>query len=288
MATPVSSTTFDGNVHAGYYYGDGSNLTGVVATDVTLPGSANHVAVFDALNSLDSEAQLANTRGGTGQNSSGWTGVGHVVAGTWSASAVVNADVTAPIDGTKMQVTGAANKVAIYDGTANLSSETTLATTRGGTAQNSSAATGFAYVTGGTWSFTNTPTIAANASSNEINHYAYFRTTDATVTPLDTYDTTPLATFTRSEIQYHMELAFGDETNSLGGTYLIIGRALYNGTTLVVPGTFLQKSMHCDTGYAATDVTVTVSGTDLIINVTGIALTDIRWTCHTEYIKQSF
>src|SRR3989339_348866 len=49
-------------------------------------GSTNYVTYWQDGNTLTSEAQLANTRGGTGQNSSGWTGIAAINGGTWSAS----------------------------------------------------------------------------------------------------------------------------------------------------------------------------------------------------------
>ncbi len=56
-------------------------------------GTADHVVINNGSGTLSSEAQLANTRGGTGKNMSADTGVVKVSSGTFSASTIVNADV---------------------------------------------------------------------------------------------------------------------------------------------------------------------------------------------------
>lgn len=70
-----------------------------------------------------------------------------------SAGAIVNADVnaSAAIARSKM-ASGTASHVVINDGSGVLSSEAQLAASRGGTALDTSASTGFATVSAGTWS----------------------------------------------------------------------------------------------------------------------------------------
>ncbi|QQR77582.1 MAG: hypothetical protein IPJ67_00285 [Candidatus Moraniibacteriota bacterium] len=63
------------------------NATGTVALGT---GAANAVAYWSGANTLTSEAQLSNTRGGTGQDSSGWTGVPYVTAGAWNVSSTLS------------------------------------------------------------------------------------------------------------------------------------------------------------------------------------------------------
>lgn len=58
-------------------------------------GTANHVAYWTGASTLSSEAQLNQTRGGFGTNVSAFTGVVKASSGTFSASALVNADVDA-------------------------------------------------------------------------------------------------------------------------------------------------------------------------------------------------
>lgn len=68
--------------------------TGYVALGT---GSANAVAYWTGTNTLGYEARLSTTRGGTGADSSSWTGMVRVSGGTWSA------------------YTGTANYAAIWD-----------------------------------------------------------------------------------------------------------------------------------------------------------------------------
>lgn len=58
-------------------------------------GTANHVVINNGSGALSSEAQLATSRGGTGQNMSASTGLVKVSGGTFSAATLVNADVSA-------------------------------------------------------------------------------------------------------------------------------------------------------------------------------------------------
>jgi hypothetical protein len=48
-------------------------------------GTANYVAYWTGANTLGAEQYLSTTRGGTGQNSSAWTGLVRVSGGSWSA-----------------------------------------------------------------------------------------------------------------------------------------------------------------------------------------------------------
>lgn len=53
-------------------------------------GTASQVVINDGSGVMSSEAQLANTRGGTGQDTSASTGFAKVSAGTWSVSALTD------------------------------------------------------------------------------------------------------------------------------------------------------------------------------------------------------
>lgn len=83
---------------------------------------------------------------------------GDVVISTAGVSAIqagviVDADINAAAAITRTKVAnGTASHVVINSGAGALSSEATLATTRGGTAQDTSASTGFPKVSSGTWS----------------------------------------------------------------------------------------------------------------------------------------
>lgn len=61
---------------------------------------------------------ITNVKGGTGGDSSGGTGLAHVAAGTWSYSALVNADITAAtiVATTKLSATGTKNSTTFLRG----------------------------------------------------------------------------------------------------------------------------------------------------------------------------
>ena len=130
---------------------------------------------------------ISNVYGGTGQNSSAWSGFVKVTAGTWSTSTISVNDisnsstlallagnqtftglntfsVTTTFDSTTiggtLSVTGNSSLGNITAGTWN---GTAISNVYGGTGQNSSAWSGFVKVTGGTWA---TSTISTNDLSN--------------------------------------------------------------------------------------------------------------------------
>lgn len=109
-------------------------------------GAASHVLVNDGSGVMSSEAQLTPVRGGTGQDLSASTGVLIVTAGTVAASTIAdaNVDAAAAIARTKI-ANGTASHVVINDGSGTLSSEVSLAETRGGTAQTTYAAGDLLY-----------------------------------------------------------------------------------------------------------------------------------------------
>ena len=80
---------------SGFIVDSDVSATAAIQRSKLASGTADHVLINDGSGVMSSEAQLANTRGGTGQDSSAFTGVAKVSAGTWSASTIVNADVNA-------------------------------------------------------------------------------------------------------------------------------------------------------------------------------------------------
>ena len=151
-----------------------------IARSKLASGSINQVLINDGTGVMSSEAQLAASRGGMGSDTSAWTGIPHVAAGVWSASAIVNTDVAAgaAIARTKL-ASGTANQVVINDGTGAMSSEAQLAISRGGTGEDSTLWTGIVHVTAGDWTastIVNTDVAAGAAiarsklASGSINH----------------------------------------------------------------------------------------------------------------------
>lgn len=137
----MTSTTFTGS---------GSGLTNVPRSGIAA-GTANQIVVNDGSGNLSSTAILNAARGGTGIDTSSSTGFAKITAGTWSVASITASDISTTISRTQI-ASGTANQVVINDSSGNLSSEAQLATTRGGTGINTSASTGVAKVSAGTWS----------------------------------------------------------------------------------------------------------------------------------------
>ncbi|KKW06370.1 MAG: Cell wall surface anchored protein, partial [Parcubacteria group bacterium GW2011_GWA2_49_16] len=108
---------------------------------------------------------IANTVGGTGQNSSGWSGIGVIDSGVWSASSTLavyrggtgSTTLSGMLKGSGASissVSGTTNYAAYWSDANTIGAEQYLATTRGGTAINSSSLSGPADIRSGVWSAT--------------------------------------------------------------------------------------------------------------------------------------
>ncbi len=85
-------------------------------------GTNDYVAYWTGTNTLSGEQYLSTTRGGTGQNSSGWNGMVKVVGGVWSTTQ------------------GTAGYAAYWSDANTVAAEQFLATSRGGLGANVTAA----------------------------------------------------------------------------------------------------------------------------------------------------
>lgn len=119
-----------------------------IARSKLASGTASQVVVNDPSGVMTSEAQLAPARGGTGVNSSLYTGVAKVSTGVWSASTIVDSDVnaSAAIARSKLAA-GTAGHVVVNNGTTGvMTSEAQLNIARGGTGQDFSGVGAGPYV----------------------------------------------------------------------------------------------------------------------------------------------
>ncbi len=121
------------------------NLPNAGGTITLGTGSANYVAYWTGANTLAGEAQLATSRGGTGQNTSAWSGMVKVVGGTWATT------------------TGTANYAAYWSDANTVAAEQHLALSRGGTGAGLTAAAG-----GIVYSGASALAISAVGSANQI------------------------------------------------------------------------------------------------------------------------
>jgi hypothetical protein len=161
LTTPIGAILFGNSTSTGVTY-DSSNLywddtnnrlgIGNSSPSVTLhvTGAARITGlstagpvITDSSGNLSSEAQLAASRGGTGQNMSASTGVVKVASGTFSASTITDSDVSAAAAITRSKLaSGTINHVLINDGSGVVSSEAQLSISRGGTGVGSTPTNG--------------------------------------------------------------------------------------------------------------------------------------------------
>lgn len=164
-AQTLTNKVIDADLNSISNIDDGNVKTGAAIDRAKLAsGMANHVIINDPSGVLSSEQYLSQVRGGMGEDTSAYTGVVKAVAGNFSASTLVNADVDtgAAITRTKLAAGNAyriiandaagamsenaaltAARVVITDANGQLTTEAALAEIRGGTAQTS-------YTTGDT------------------------------------------------------------------------------------------------------------------------------------------
>lgn len=329
------------------YTGVGSGLTGIPLSGLT-SGTPNQVIISDGSGNLTGANQLSTTRGGIGADSSAFTGVAKVSAGTWSASTIVNADVSAVAAIARSKLaSGTASHVIINDGSGVLSSEAQLAVSRGGTGQDFSAVTGpvVATVTSGvfaatltyatantnnalvqrdgsgnvnasTGTFTSvvTPTVSTSSGNLTISPNtgitsfgtgsiqfvpatiaggrflittANIQTTNATTTTLTALSTPSSGT---NGTNYHVRafISLGDATGaSATATYLFSFKVKNIGGTLTATNLVNRESI-VDNALNATAVSVTTGINVTNIRVTGIAATNINWCGRFQLTSQDF
>jgi hypothetical protein len=122
-----------GTCQASNFVGSGASLTGITRANIAA-GTANYVVINNGSGIMTEEQFLATSRGGFGLSTAAFTGLGKVAAGIWSASALVDADVSATAAITRSKLApGVINQVVINNGSGVMSSEAQLAVSRGGT-----------------------------------------------------------------------------------------------------------------------------------------------------------
>jgi hypothetical protein len=227
-------------------------------------GTANHVVINSGTGALSSEAQLAASRGGTGQNFSASSGVIKVATGTFSASTIVNADIDAAagIVDTKLATISTAGKVS--DSATSATSSNTVNTimkrdTSGNTALNQITVNGF------------TQSMFGSSVYNRITTSSAIATTNATPTTALTY-----ATSTNSGIKALFEIvSFNTTDNTSVGIY--VGEYFVKNIGGVLTVTQISYATTLDAGLATSSVALVSSGTSVNVQVTGIAATNISW-----------
>lgn len=195
------------------------------------------------------------------------------------------------IAGGAITLSGANGNVAFFDPTtAVLTSETLLATSRGGTHLNTSASTGIAQVTAGTWSISPTINTLANATTRVNRSSVYATTIDATPVAIATVTMTPEGASTKSAAIINLFVACGKTGEAAATinyqTWRILIRVCYNTTGAAM--TVLKIDELTSGTLAAYTVTTSTSGATLNILATGEAATVVNWGGFVDYIIESF
>jgi hypothetical protein len=135
-ATTRTLSMPDADVNLGALTNSNIDAAAAIARTKIANGTASHVVINNGSGTLSSEAALSASRGGLGADASAFTGVVKASSGVFSAASLVNADVDAAAAIARSKLaSGTAAHVLINDGTGVMSSEASLAETRGGTAQ---------------------------------------------------------------------------------------------------------------------------------------------------------
>lgn len=194
-------------------------------------------------------------------------------------------------DGSGINLPLSNGNVAIFDAvTSNLWREPTLATTRGGTGVDTSAATGFAYVSAGSWSFSNTPSVTISPHAKSATLYNYVQTLNDTATTIATFDVAPIGADTKTATSVSFEITSGRAGDGGGAinteTWFAEYEITYNstGTTAVITKVKETKSG----SIPAYTVTVTNVTSAISVKVTGAAATTVNWSSALRYLLISF
>ncbi|MDD5753181.1 MAG: hypothetical protein PHN45_00305 [Methylococcales bacterium] len=194
------------------------------------------------------------------------------------------------IDGAHVSIAAANNHIAYFDnGTSVLSHEVRVLPVQGGTGIDTSASTGFACVTAGTWSVSNSPTIVVSANNTASTLYGYLQTTDATTTTIVTLDMTPTGANTKSTIALKIKATAG-RAGDVGSINTENWFAQYEVTFIAgTPDVVITKVTEDKSGtLVAYTITVVNSGVNLNVRVTGAVATVVNWGAVVDYTKVSF
>lgn len=261
----LTATTITASVQ---FNGSGAGLTSIPLSSLaTLP--ANNVVITNGSGVLTSTATVSPLLGGTGQNFSG-IGAGPFIptisSGVFSATltyaqtAVANALVQM----------GAAGAITV--GTVNTSA---IATTGSLTVTSS----GGGNLNLGTVPLRLTPATIAGGTVTMVS--GNVQSTNATPTTVITF-----ATASDTNYTFTVSASWGRATGLTGSqTYMFKVKNV--GGTLTV-SSITDNAQIRDTGMGATTTSPTSSGTNVLIQVTGIAAVNINWTVYTIVSAQTF
>lgn len=120
--------------------------------------------------------------------------------------------------------------------------------------------------------------LGEDTSSDPLPFADTATTTDATPTTITTLALTAAGTYS-----IEAKIAAYNTTDGTGAGYKIFTTAVSDGATAIKLGTE-DKITNEQSGMTACDVSVTTSGANVLIQVTGIAGKTINWSCVGSYV----
>ena len=194
-------------------------------------------------------------------------------------------------DGSNINLPGANDHVAILDpGTGRLSSEATLSTARGGTGADTSGETGFAYVTAGTWSYSNSPVVIIGPNATTGTMCKFVKSDDDTPKVIAQFGVAPLGVNTKTTTTVSFEAVCGRMGDVPGDINMEAWFAEYEityNTTGDIAVVTKVKETKSGT-LPAYVIAITGSSSNINVEVTGAVATSVNWALVLRYVSVSF
>lgn len=261
-----------GDHYATSYNGSGSGITGITRSGLST-GTANFVVINNGAGVMSEEAQLAVSRGGTGQNFSGVVTASIVVITSGVATATLGYG-TASAANTLVQRDGSGNVAVGQISTTTITSASNITLTPTG---------GNIYT--GTSLVHATPT--GIAGSDTFVAVGSVQTVNAVTNVL--YALTTASGTAGTAYTIRGMVACG-EVGGRTGMFTFVIKAK-NLLTVLTTSAVLSKNLALDNGLdnpSAIDITATVAAQILNINVVGKATYTVNWVGKFEITSQTF
>jgi hypothetical protein len=245
------------------------NAAAAITRTKLASGSADHVIINNGSGVISSEAQLATSRGGTGQDFSA-IGAGPFVVTASSGALAATVGYGS---------TSAASTIVQRDASQNFAANQITAATIASSANLTISPTG-GFVDFGTAIRRAVPTTIAGGVV--ISTAANVSTANATPTTIYTLATA-------SNVAYSVRVLIAlfnvTSTNTIG----LIGfhYRVKNIAGTVTNSAVLSQTKSVDSGLTAVDVSLSTATTNSLLQVVGIAATDIKWCAEISVVSQT-
>jgi hypothetical protein len=239
------------------------NVSAAITRTKLASGTANHVMINDGSGDVSSEAQLSNSRGGTGKDTSGDTGVAKVSSGTWSVATIVDADVNSSANITRTKLaSGTANQMVVNDNSGVMTD------------------TAFVAISGNDLDLNPTDNVVLQSKPLYYDSTKLSQTSVNTVTTTDAVatDVFSLTTIATTAYTVNFEAVAYNSTDSKSGSYSGLIRVTQgSGGTAPSVSAIVNDLSELDTEMNTTNITTATANDTFKLQVTGLASKTIRW-----------